>query len=434
MRLFWALSILCIFILASNIVIAQNDNLSGEPVAGTLTENELSQEYTFDGVMGDVVSVTLVSRMFDAYLTLQDAEGSELASNDDTGGSLDAAIENFTLPDDDTYTVIVTSADGTSIGDYILTLSYRSVGTIAYGDVVQDEITENIPTKRYRFEGEEGDVILISMASAEFDTYLTLSDSDTDLFSDDDGGDGTNSLIIGYTLPATDTYFITARGYSPFSFGQFTLQVSPVETMTLEANTTIETEVHGDVVMYSFPATVGDRIEVDIVGHDGLDTALTLNDPNGYAVYSDDDSGEDLNPEVHDRLIEESGTYTLIVQPVDSNAVGSYDLTLTINKPKPIECGETYPVSFTSKQQIETFIFEIQDMGFEVRFTGDETPVSNLSVRIFRDEVFLSTQTNTVDEYNFSVSANFEGQSSIRLLLTDYSYRVNEFTLELVCQ
>ena len=435
MRLLSALWLLGILIFVSVTVFAQENIVSGEPVEGTLTENELSAEYTFEGEAGDVVSLTLSSRRFDSYLTLETAEGVEVASNDDSGGSLDAAIENVALPETGTYTVIVTSANGTGTGNFVLNLTYSGIDSIEYGESVQGEISETVPSNSYRFEGTAGDVIIISMTSNQFDTFLTLSNGSYDLFSDDDGGEGTNSLIIGYVLPDTGTYFINARGYSNFSFGQYTLQVNRVEVVPIEVNTTIEAELDGSVLMYSFDAAIGDTLDVDVVGHDGLDTSLTLNDPGGYVIYTDDDSGNDLNPEIHDRVLEAEGTHTLLVQPVDSNAVGSYSLTVNLHKPQLLECGQTENVSYTSKQQNQSFVFEVPARGsFALTFSEETGSVSNLSIRAFREGEFLSVQTDSSQASQLIITPAVSRGGTFTVLVGNYSYRAESFTMELECE
>jgi hypothetical protein len=321
------------------------------------------------------------------------------------------------------------------MGDYVLNLTYSGINTVEYGESVQGEITESVPSNSYRFEGTAGDVIIVSMTSNQFDTFLTLNNGSYDLFSDDDGGEGTNSLIVGYILPDTGTYFITARGYSDFSFGQYNLQISRVEVVPIEVNTTLEAELDGSILIYSFDAAVGDTLDVDVVGHNGLDTSLTLNDPNGYVIYTDDDSGEDLNPELHNIVLEAEGSYTLLIQPVDSNAVGSYALTLTLNKPQLIECGQTETVSYSSKQQNQTFIFEVPARGdFTLTFSGEEGSVANLSIRAFREGEFLSLDTDSSQENQLIITSALNRGGTMTVLAANYSYRAQIFTMELECE
>jgi tetratricopeptide (TPR) repeat protein len=65
------------------------------------------------------------------------------------------------------------------------------------------------------FEGTAGEVITIKMSEdgSMLDTYLTLLGPDgAMLITDDDGGDGSNSMVRGFVLPETGTYTIVAGG------------------------------------------------------------------------------------------------------------------------------------------------------------------------------------------------------------------------------
>ena len=69
----------------------------------------------------------------------------------------------------------------------------------------------------YRFAGQAGDIVTISMTGLErfADTYLELYGPDGILLAtDDDGGEGLAALIDGFRLPTDGTYRIVARAFS----------------------------------------------------------------------------------------------------------------------------------------------------------------------------------------------------------------------------
>lgn len=89
----------------------------------------------------------------------------------------------------------------------------------------------------YRFRGERGDEISIAMQSRTIDTHVgvmldgTLEDDSVWVRSDDDGGDGTNSLLT-VTLPRSGQYIIVATSYDR-EVGQYALSIqrgSPAES------------------------------------------------------------------------------------------------------------------------------------------------------------------------------------------------------------
>lgn len=77
----------------------------------------------------------------------------------------------------------------------------------------------------YFFEGLAGEQIQIDMASADFDSYLAVSnESGTWTLEDDDGGGGTNSRITA-TLPESGTFIILANSFDPNVFGAYSLRL-----------------------------------------------------------------------------------------------------------------------------------------------------------------------------------------------------------------
>jgi hypothetical protein len=101
----------------------------GNTIQGTIGDDVAGGSYTFVAEEGDVVSIYMSrdSGDLDAEIILLDADGNEIARNDDVPGQItrDAEIEDFSLPADGTYTIIATRYQenvGLSAGDYSLTL------------------------------------------------------------------------------------------------------------------------------------------------------------------------------------------------------------------------------------------------------------------------------------------------------------------------
>ena len=102
----------------------------GASAVGLIADDRYEAIYTFTGERGDVVTITLSRRSgdLDAFLILQDAQGNQLAANDDAPGAAtatDSRIAHFRLPADGTYTIVATRFQrqaGTSRGQFELTL------------------------------------------------------------------------------------------------------------------------------------------------------------------------------------------------------------------------------------------------------------------------------------------------------------------------
>jgi DNA-binding beta-propeller fold protein YncE len=79
---------------------------------------------------GRPYSILMSSREFDAYLRLENSQGTQLDEDDDSGGNFDALIK-FTPPKTDTYRIIATTCGGGTQG--VFTLTVREEGPIAKG-------------------------------------------------------------------------------------------------------------------------------------------------------------------------------------------------------------------------------------------------------------------------------------------------------------
>lgn len=105
----------------------------GQTVRGALERGDLQGEddsyydaYRFRGRARQTVVIQLRSNDFDAYLSLLDANGKELANNDDAdGGEATDAEITFTLPSNGDYYIMANSLSEGETGDYILGLSVR---------------------------------------------------------------------------------------------------------------------------------------------------------------------------------------------------------------------------------------------------------------------------------------------------------------------
>lgn len=100
-------------------------NVEGELSAGddVLVDDTYYDDYVFEGVAGQTVSVLLESAAFDAYLFLLDETETLLIDNDDLSvRSLDSFL-SFILPTDGQYRVRVNAYDNSNQGPYQLTVT-----------------------------------------------------------------------------------------------------------------------------------------------------------------------------------------------------------------------------------------------------------------------------------------------------------------------
>jgi hypothetical protein len=130
---------------SSETVVTEPDNpdtptttpMEGTPITiGTVVEGSINAEtlvyrYTFTGSADTVINITMTVTQgdLDTYLSILDAEGREIAFNDDglnAAATRNSQITNFVLPADGTYTIIATRYGvkyGATMGSFELTLS-----------------------------------------------------------------------------------------------------------------------------------------------------------------------------------------------------------------------------------------------------------------------------------------------------------------------
>src|SRR5690606_18853597 len=108
-------------------------------------------------------------------LTLSDPAGLELISNDDGGGSLNALIGPYTLPETGDYLITASSWSGSSSGDFELIFARAELITLEYGDTATVEFDDDNTVAYFAFEGSDGDVIDIYV-DGDVDTSLVLND------------------------------------------------------------------------------------------------------------------------------------------------------------------------------------------------------------------------------------------------------------------
>lgn len=292
-----------------------------------------------------------------------------------------------------------------------------------------DRVSASQPENRITIDGQEGETIIISLTSPDFDTYLILEDDQgNELAFNDDGGDGLNSRIGPFILPYSGSYTVVATSYAYATGGEavggaFEVSVARAVTQSLAFDTTVSATFDATTTdqIYTFDVAAGDVIEVTVTSGGSIDTQLSLLDPSGMEVFFDDDSGAGLDPEILGYVAAASGTYTLSLNAYNAGDVGTVELLAARTVAPTLDDGPqrinlnsleptaTLSVMGTAGETISLVIERVEDVP------------GNLFVSVSQNGVqLLSYSTSSLPQ---SISLPFEvtADGPMTILIEDYS-------------
>ena len=320
------------------------------PLDGALRQEGDLDEYFFIADAGDVVQIALQSPDFDTFLELEH-NGELIAVDDDGGGGLNSLLSDFVLPFGGEFIVRARALGDNSVGGYSLSLEDVTPDLDAKNlldpGTVQDVIAAGGEVHLFPFVLTSFSEVDIRLESDEFDAFLILFSGDSaedrseeNVIGVDDGGGGLNSRLT-LLLPA-GLYLIEAGPLTNSGTGAYTLdfQVVPVEGDEDDPNpvpisfaTELEGRISpvGDVDLYTFTATAGDEIEIEL-GSPEFDTFLEL-EKSGDVLAVDDDGGVDLNSKLSGIVLPVSGQYLIRVRALGTDASGVYTVSLNSTTP-----------------------------------------------------------------------------------------------------
>lgn len=286
----------------------------------------------------------------DPYLIIYNAEGQEVARDDDGGGELNSWLE-FQAPtagvyfieargfgDDERgrYAVSITAGeigDNPDTGEPILPGAPRfsTIGQPGDADWFVQELIEG-RTYRIHVVGMEGEGGLA-------DPYLRiLNPAGQEIASDDDGGTGMNSYLT-FTPTAGGPYFFAVSSFGNQGTGRYGIllidtdvpgHVYTDEALDAADDSRISRIEHpGDLDYYAVELQAGQTYEINVraEGDNPLtDPYLTIFNGENQRVTADDDSGDGLDARLRFRPTV-TGVYFLAASGV-GGSTGTYQITI----------------------------------------------------------------------------------------------------------
>lgn len=269
--------------------------------------------------------------------------------------------------------------------------------------VISERLSAENPEFRYSFYGTQGETLLISVSTSDLDSYVRLLDSGgNELAYNDDSGDTLNSQIGPFVLPYTGSFTVVVTSYPYFSYGEVTVgdfelivervalgQIGYGETLQIELNPQMFSQ------FLRFSGTAGDVISLTVSSGGSVDTVLSILDPSGTQVFSDDDSGEGFDPEVMRYVLPVSGDYTVALRTYNTGDTGTVSLSLIRSDSRTLDT-ETRTVRLNPKQTQDILTLQGsagQTIGLTIRLMAGD--VGNLSITVEQAGVQLMSYSTS---------------------------------------
>ncbi len=334
---------------------------AGRTVNGQIEYEGDVDVYRLSARSGTRYSITLTgagaSALGDPLLRVLDADGNELAVNDDDGESLNSALEFTPDSSGDVFVEARAFADAYAGGYALAIASARAPtdrlsadrntrGRLNVGGEVRDVIDPVTDKDWYRIRLEAGQSYRFTLNSSGdnplADPYLALMNAaGEEVAMDDDGGEGFNSYLE-FTAPTTGNYFLAAQSFAGGSAGGYTLAARagdvPSDAST-DASLSAEGDYRegilspaGDRDWFAITLAEGQGVRIGVntlEGAEGLaDPYLIIYGPDGAEVLRDDDGGDGLNAWSEFQAAT-GGVHHLEVRGFTDDSVGRYAVTLT---------------------------------------------------------------------------------------------------------
>lgn len=396
----------------------------GRPVTGVIEYEGDVDWYRLNARTGRSYRITLQTAegredgLPDPLLQVFDAEGNQLAYNDDDDG-LNSAVDFVPTRNGPVYVVAGAFSDAYA-GAYTLnavssrlprdpaTGDQYTRARIALGQSADGAIDYAGDRDWHRIRLTQGETYRFSLNSAGesplSDPYLRVYNARSEeVAADDDGGGELNSMLE-FAAPATGNYFIEASGFADYGTGGYTLSARAGD-IAADASTDMRLAPEGDYRegvlspagdrdWYRLTLEQGQTVRISLVSatQDGFDPMAVIHSADGLELATDDDGGEGLNswleftaPSSGDYFFEArgftedaQGRYAIMVSPGEiTDSADTNEMLSTDGDGRTSTIGQAGDVDWFTIEMIEGRPYR-----FTVEGTG-ETPLADPVVTLY---------------------------------------------------
>ncbi len=141
--------------------------------------------YTFNGVTGQQISITMTSTAVDAYLVFHTPSGVGSLGDDDSGGGTNARIPvsgMFTLAETGTYTIEVSSSGPAQVGSYTLNVTGPASAPVTVSGKVVTSDGRGLRNATVSMTNSAGTLLTTTTSSFGFFSFDNVATGDTYTF------------------------------------------------------------------------------------------------------------------------------------------------------------------------------------------------------------------------------------------------------------
>jgi hypothetical protein len=309
------------------------------------------------------------TKNIDPYLRLEDAKGTQLAEDDNSGGQPNAAIV-FTPSKTATYQVIVTTAERGQTGKYLLEAQpwagavrpnralFPRQGPVQQGNFggnLKDSSPTDPNPKRKAFRHavfiyamNKGTKYTIGLNTSDFLPYLRLEDAAGKQLDEDFTVDGFQYTLINYQPKESGLYRLVVSSSNPGGAGYFNLYARPYysgerdpvkQPRSLTPGGALEKLDKMDPLrpgrhykVHTFKTSAGTRYAITMTTPapgiaPGFGGYMRLEDEDGTILKKDEDP-EDVARPFFVYQAEKTGMVKLVVSSAEAGKTGFYTLEI----------------------------------------------------------------------------------------------------------
>ncbi|MBE9061109.1 Ig-like domain-containing protein [cf. Phormidesmis sp. LEGE 11477] len=330
----------------------------GETVTSTISEGGEVDVYTFSATAGQRLYYDGISGSASIDASLVSTSGVTVFSfnnvNNDRGP--------ISLLESGEYQLRL-DGSGSTTGDYSFQLLDLAEGTdLTFDTVVSGTLEAGRDTDFFQFEGTAGQQLFIEGLGEQSNGIFYLYGSNNQQVT------AVNFVSsIDITLPGTGTYYLAAESFSDVALDySFRIGTPSVSTTALTLGETVTSTISegGEVDVYTFTGTAGQRIFFDGLGGDNFSLFASLVSPSGINNLSFVRPANNTAP----ITLLESGEYQLRLDG-SGTATGDYSFRLlNARTAAPLPIGSTISGTLNPGTATRIFTFEgtaNQNLSFE---------------------------------------------------------------------